>query len=254
VLLFQLLRRLHKMSLLSCKWRQEFIMATTADLAAFDRGTDPIIDFFSVEQARALAAYRGDDSLRARIEELASKNTDGELTDSERAEYEGYIQANKFIAILQAKARKRLENGWRRPRAPVHQAQSSRMNAVTRNLVHRRAGFRCEYCGLQQDQSPLAALHVEHVLPRKHGGNDDIDNLALACVDCNLHKGSNVAGYDPETGDLTELFHPRRQSWPDHFERQGVLIIGKTAVGRTTAAVLHLNSEERLQLRIASGQ
>ena len=28
-------------------------MATTVDLAAFDRGTDPILDFFSVEQARA---------------------------------------------------------------------------------------------------------------------------------------------------------------------------------------------------------
>jgi hypothetical protein len=86
-------------------------MATTADLSAFDRGTDPILDFFSVEQARALAAYRGDDSLRTRIEELALKSTEGELTDSERAEYEGYIQANKFIAILQAKARKLLNNG-----------------------------------------------------------------------------------------------------------------------------------------------
>ena len=40
-------------------------MATTVDSAAFDRGTDPILDFFSVEQARALAAYRGDDALRA---------------------------------------------------------------------------------------------------------------------------------------------------------------------------------------------
>jgi hypothetical protein len=83
-------------------------MATTVDLAAFERGTDPILNFFSIEQARALAAYRGDDSLRARIEELASKNTVGELTDSERTEYEGYIQANNFVAILQAKARKLL--------------------------------------------------------------------------------------------------------------------------------------------------
>jgi len=86
-------------------------MATIADLTAFDRGVDPILDFFSVEQARALAAYRGDDALRARIEELASKNTEGELTESERAEYEGYIQANKFVAILQAKAKKLLKNG-----------------------------------------------------------------------------------------------------------------------------------------------
>jgi hypothetical protein len=85
-------------------------MVTMVDSAAFDRGTDPILNFFSIEQARALAAYRGDDVLRARIEELASKSTEGELTDSERAEYEGYVQANKFIAILQAKAKKLLDH------------------------------------------------------------------------------------------------------------------------------------------------
>ena len=56
-------------------------------------------------------AYRGDEALRARIEELANKNTEDELTDAERAEYEGYVQANKFIAILQAKAKKLLNLG-----------------------------------------------------------------------------------------------------------------------------------------------
>jgi hypothetical protein len=84
-------------------------MATTFDTVAFDRGTDPILEFFNVEQAKALVAYRGDEALRARIEELANKNTEGELTDAERAEYEGYVQANKFIAILQAKANKLLK-------------------------------------------------------------------------------------------------------------------------------------------------
>jgi hypothetical protein len=128
------------------------------------------------------------------------------------------------------------------------------MNAATRSLVRHRANFRCEYCGLHQDQSPLAALHVEHVLPRKHGGTDDVDNLALACIDCNLRKGSNVAGYDPETGELTRLYHPRSQSWQEHFERQGAMLIGKTAVGRTTIEVLQLNAEDRLRLRMASGQ
>jgi len=85
-------------------------MATSVDMAAFDRGTDPILDFFNVEQARALVAYRGDDALRARIEELAGKSTEGVLTASEQAEYEGYVQANKFVAVLQAKARKLLNN------------------------------------------------------------------------------------------------------------------------------------------------
>src|SRR5688572_14762690 len=112
------------------------------------------------------------------------------------------------------------------------------MDAAVRNLVRDRADDRCEYCGLRQDQSPLAALHVEHVIPRKHGGGDDPENLALACVACNLHKGTNVAGYDPQTGALTELFHPRRQRWSDHFEWRGVFIVGRTAQGRTTVDVL----------------
>lgn len=85
-------------------------MATTFDTGAFERATDPILDFFGAEQAKALAAYRGDEVLRARIEELARRNTEGQLTEDERAEYEGYVSANKFIAILQAKARKLLND------------------------------------------------------------------------------------------------------------------------------------------------
>jgi 5-methylcytosine-specific restriction endonuclease McrA len=129
------------------------------------------------------------------------------------------------------------------------------MDAATREQVRRRAGCRCEYCGLHEDESPLAAMHVEHIRPKKHDGTDDRDNLALACIDCNLHKGSNVAGYDSETGQLIELFSPRRQRWDEHFEWRGVFIVGKTAIGRTTVQVLQLNAEERLQLRVAaSGQ
>jgi hypothetical protein len=86
-------------------------MTTAFDTVAFDRGTDPILGFFNVEQARALVAYRGDQAIHVRIEELAHKSTEGELTEQERAEYEGYVQANKFIAILQAKAQKLLNVG-----------------------------------------------------------------------------------------------------------------------------------------------
>ena len=125
------------------------------------------------------------------------------------------------------------------------------MDASTRRLVRERAGDRCEYCGLHQDESPLAPLHVEHIRPRKHGGSDQLDNLALACVDCNLHKSSDLAGYDPQTGQLTELFHPRRHRWAEHFEWRGLLLLGKTAIGRTTEHVLQLNSEDRLEQRRA---
>ena len=83
-------------------------MSISMDMSAFERGTDAVLQFFTVEQARALVEYQGDEAIRERIEQLAEKCTEGELTDVERAEYEGYIQANDFVATLQAKARKML--------------------------------------------------------------------------------------------------------------------------------------------------
>jgi 5-methylcytosine-specific restriction endonuclease McrA len=123
------------------------------------------------------------------------------------------------------------------------------MNNAVRQFVRERAGNRCEYCLLQQEDSLLAALHVEHVIPKKHGGTDDAENLALAYVDCNLHKGSNLAGIDPMTGQTVVLYNPRSQAWNDHFEWRGITIAGKTDIGRTTVRVLDMNSEDQLSLR-----
>ncbi len=78
------------------------------DTDAFDRGTDAVFQFFTIDQAQGLAQYRGDLKLQSRIEDLAGRSNEGELTEEERAEYEGYVRANKFVAILQAKARKYL--------------------------------------------------------------------------------------------------------------------------------------------------
>ena len=51
------------------------------------------------------------------------------------------------------------------------------MDSLTRSRVRERAGNRCEYCQLHQDDSPLAVLHVEHIIPKAHGGSDDLGNL-----------------------------------------------------------------------------
>lgn len=123
------------------------------------------------------------------------------------------------------------------------------MDAAARRLVRERAAERCEYCGRHQADSPLVALQLEHVIPRKHGGDDSFGNLALACVDCNLRKGSDLAGFDPNSGKLTPLFHPRHNRWNEHFCWEGLRIIGLTAIGRTTVKVLDLNAPARLRLR-----
>lgn len=123
------------------------------------------------------------------------------------------------------------------------------MNAGAKARVRQRARNRWEYCRLHQEDSPLAPLHTEHIVPKAHGVSDDLDNLALACIDCNLHKGTNLTGIDPESGARTELFHPRRHRWEDHFAWRGIYLIGKTAIGRTTIRVLHTNSDDQLALR-----
>jgi len=125
------------------------------------------------------------------------------------------------------------------------------IDADLRRRVRERAADRCEYCGLEQADSPLARLQIEHVRPRKHDGTDDFDNLALACIDCNLAKGPNVAGIDPATQTLCELYNPRRHGWDDHFERRGAWISGRTTLGRTTVAVLRMNSDDQVQLRLS---
>lgn len=123
------------------------------------------------------------------------------------------------------------------------------IGSQTRIQVRERAQNACEYCHLHQDDSPLAALHVEHIIPKVHGGTDDLDNLALACIDCNLHKGTNLTGIDPQTNEVTELFHPRRQKWNEHFEWQGISVVARTPTGRTTVRVLNMNSDDQIALR-----
>lgn len=120
-----------------------------------------------------------------------------------------------------------------------------------RQAVRDLAGNACEYCGLPEHLSPLAALQIEHVIPIKHGGTSILNNLALACIACNLHKGSNLTGIDPVTETITPLFNPRIDLWQDHFAFSGFELVGKTTVGRTTIRVLELNSADRLIVRLA---
>jgi len=123
------------------------------------------------------------------------------------------------------------------------------MEPTLRDLVRRRAGNRCEYCQLRQEHLPFTTFHVEHIIARKHGGDDDARNLALACDRCNAHKGSDLTGIDPDTGMIVPLFNPRLHRWEDHFRLADVTMVGLTAIGRTTVRVLQMNAPRRLRLR-----
>jgi hypothetical protein len=83
-------------------------MSSTINSSAFDRATQPIFSMLSPAQVHQIADYHADQSLQDRITQLAEKANEGELSDDERAEYEGYIHANRFVAILKAQARRRI--------------------------------------------------------------------------------------------------------------------------------------------------
>lgn len=118
-----------------------------------------------------------------------------------------------------------------------------------RRAVVARAQNRCEYCG----KPPISFFphEVDHIVAEKHGGDTSLENLAFACFECNRHKGSDIASFDPESGALTLLFNPRQDLWPDHFRYERSAIVPLTAVGRTTIFLLRLNDPPRIAERIA---
>jgi len=80
-------------------------MKTQADSMLLDRILDPVSSSLNEEAARKLLDLKADRKAKARVAKLAEKCNEGLLTPEERREYEMYILANHFVAILKAKAR-----------------------------------------------------------------------------------------------------------------------------------------------------
>lgn len=117
-----------------------------------------------------------------------------------------------------------------------------------REQVWERAAGCCEYCQMPQDYD-VQPFQLDHIRAQKHGGPTVPANLALACLPCNSYKGSNVAGYDPDTDELVPLFNPRTDDWDEHFEWDGPTLVGKTRVARATIVVLMIDSVDRIEHR-----
>ena len=122
------------------------------------------------------------------------------------------------------------------------------MDASLRNFVRQRAQHRCEYCHVRQEYEPFYRFHIEHIIPPQLGGDDET-NLALACHHCNLNKAANLTAVDPDSSQPVPLFHPRQQSWAEHFTLRDFAIVGLTPTGRATAALLKMNAVARLELQ-----
>ena len=117
-------------------------------------------------------------------------------------------------------------------------------------FVRARAADRCEYCRFPAEFS-FHRFQLDHIVARKHKGPTIEQNLAWSCTYCNGHKGSNIAGIDPDSRRMVRLFHPRRDRWADHFEWRGPVLCGRTPIARTTVAVLNINDPAFVDVRQA---
>ncbi|MCA9730904.1 HNH endonuclease [candidate division KSB1 bacterium] len=75
---------------------------------------------------------------------------------------------------------------------------------LSRKNVLRRDGFRCQYCG--EKSQPLT---VDHVIPKRMGGQDTWENLVCACFNCNNKKGDRT----PEIANMLLQSKPKKPSY-----------------------------------------
>ena len=124
----------------------------------------------------------------------------------------------------------------------------SKIPSTLRKSVIHRAGNLCEYCRLSQ-KGQEATFHIDHIMPVISGGETVAENLALACVSCSLRKGAKEIVVDSETMQEVRLFNPRDDVWDEHFQWNGVFLVGLTAKGRATIETLNLNRRLILAIR-----
>jgi hypothetical protein len=80
-------------------------MSQAQETMVLDRLLDPVSRCLTPEVARRLVGLQADPAIQERLDLLAEKATEDELSPEERVEYETYVRALDFIAVLQAKAR-----------------------------------------------------------------------------------------------------------------------------------------------------
>ena len=118
------------------------------------------------------------------------------------------------------------------------------VSALSRRIVRERAQLRCEYCHADE-RWQFIRFTIDHIRPQSAGGSDDVDNLALACRNCNERRGNRSEGHDAETGMAAPIFNPRQERWTAHFawDATRIRIVGRTSTGRATVDLLDLNDD-----------
>ena len=109
-----------------------------------------------------------------------------------------------------------------------HNHMPRRQVPFSRRNLYRRDGNCCQFCGRR---FPTHELSIDHVIPRSRGGRTNWENCVLACIPCNVRKGSrlpdeaNIALLRPATAPrwspcLTVNVGRRRASWEKFVSEQ----------------------------------
>ncbi|HID53230.1 MAG TPA: HNH endonuclease [Anaerolineae bacterium] len=108
----------------------------------------------------------------------------------------------------------------------------------------------CAYCHTAESLT-IAIFEIEHIIPRSAGGKTIFKNLCLACPTCNRFKANRQEVVDPQTQQLTPLFHPHRQLWKEHFtwNEDGAQIMVLSPTGRATIGALRMNRPQLIHVR-----
>ena len=120
------------------------------------------------------------------------------------------------------------------------------MDPALRQLVRQRAQDRCEYCGLPQSATPFITFHVEHLLPRQHGGPDELANLARPAIGVIEPKARISRRLIP-----TRSNRSRSSIHVGNFSAVDGVVQGLTPIGRGTVRLLNRNQIDRGRLRLS---
>jgi hypothetical protein len=131
-------------------------------------------------------------------------------------------------------------------------AKKMSISPKNKDLLINRANGCCEYCKSPSNFSS-ELFSVEHIVPRSLNGSDDFENLAFACIGCNIFKSNKVTGIDPISQKTVELFNPRTMVWDEYFiwDLKFTTLIGLTDISRATIQALKLNRTPLVNLRRA---
>ena len=121
-------------------------------------------------------------------------------------------------------------------------------NEVLRIEIATRAKNKCEYCGIHEDDM-FIGFEIDHIIATKHGGGNEMENLAYSCPHCNQHKGSDLVTFIDSYDNIVLLYNPRKHNWNEHFETNRGEILAKTNIGKATIKLLKMNDVDLMILR-----